>query len=81
MKIRLLLFAKLRERVGQGSIELMLPEEATVDTALDTFLKNKEDLRIMRKSLLFAVNQNYVSPEKQLQEGDELVLIPPVAGG
>jgi molybdopterin converting factor small subunit len=31
--------------------------------------------------LLYAVNQNYVSPDFKLSDQDEVVFIPPVSGG
>jgi molybdopterin converting factor small subunit len=29
----------------------------------------------------FAVNEQYVSPDTELKDGDQLALIPPVSGG
>lgn len=35
----------------------------------------------MRRSLLFAVNEEYASPSDPLSEGDRLAVLPPVSGG
>jgi molybdopterin converting factor subunit 1 len=79
MKIKVLLFAGLREKAGQGEMDLEL--EAGV-RAQD--LPGRLFGPLMAeppKSLRYAVNEDYVSPERLLRDGDEVALIPPVAGG
>jgi len=82
MRIQIRLFAMLRERVGESSLELGLPAGATVEDAL-TALAADERLGglLGRLPVRMAVNRDYAAPETVLHGGDELALIPPVSGG
>jgi molybdopterin synthase catalytic subunit len=76
MRVRVRLFAILRERAGRSDIELELPNGACVADALAQL----EDLP-PGLPLVMAVNRIYAGPEAPLKAGDELALIPPVSGG
>jgi molybdopterin synthase catalytic subunit len=76
VKVRIRLFAALRERAGADSLELELPDGARVADALAAV----DDLA-GGLSLVLAVNREYADPGVVLQPGDELALIPPVSGG
>ena len=77
MKIKVLLFAGLREKMGQGEMVLDLIKGSRVSD----LKKSLELEETFWKSLAFAVNQTYSPESSLLQEGDEVALIPPVAGG
>jgi molybdopterin synthase catalytic subunit len=81
MRIRVLLFAGLRERAGASSAELELPVGATVSTAIDQAQRATPRPWKPTTILMTAVNEEYVPPTHVLKEGDELALIPPVSGG
>ncbi len=78
MTVRVRLFAMLRERAGRGTLELELPDGASVADAL-------ADPAVARVAAglhcVLAVNREYAPPEQVLLAGDELALIPPVSGG
>jgi molybdopterin converting factor subunit 1 len=76
MKVRIRLFAGLRERAGAGEVELDLPEQARVRDALDQLRTITSDLPVV-----MAINQEYADEDAVLRAGDELALIPPVSGG
>jgi molybdopterin synthase catalytic subunit len=76
VKIRVRLFAALRERAGVGSLELELPETACVGDVWAAL-----DLGEEPPGLLFARNREYADREAALTAGDEVALIPPVSGG
>jgi molybdopterin converting factor subunit 1 len=76
MKVRVRLFAALRERAGADEVELDLPDGARVADALARL----DDLA-GGLSLVMAVNREYASGDAPLSGGDELALIPPVSGG
>jgi molybdopterin converting factor subunit 1 len=79
MKVRVLLFAGLREKAGKGEMELEVePGARVIDLPGKIFGAAMAQLP---KSLRYAVNMDYVTGDGLLKEGDEVALIPPVAGG
>ena len=79
MRVRVLLFAALREAVGSGAVELELEPGATAGKALERLRERHPALR--GKTCSLAVNRGYAAAERALADGDELALIPPVSGG
>jgi len=72
--IKVRLFAGLRERAGYSERELEgVGQVADVWPALD--------LGDEPEGLLYAVNREYADPGRELADGDEVALIPPVSGG
>jgi molybdopterin converting factor subunit 1 len=82
MTVTVRLFAILRERAGRDSIELSLPEGATVEQAVEA-LRAQDGLAdlIGRLPVRMAVNREYAQADTLLAPGDELALVPPVSGG
>jgi MoaE-MoaD fusion protein len=76
MRVRVRLFAMLRERAGTGELELDLPEGAVVRDALEQLAEVAAGLPVV-----MAVNREYADEDAPLAPGDELALIPPVSGG
>jgi molybdopterin converting factor subunit 1 len=76
VRVRVRLFAGLRERGGVAERELELPDDAQVADAWAELGLGDEP-----SGLLYAVNRRYVDREHVLDDGDELALIPPVSGG
>jgi molybdopterin synthase catalytic subunit len=81
VKIRVRLFAAVKDIVGQREVVLDVPEGTTAAGMLDRFAGDYPRLRGLIPSLLFAVNREYVQGTQVLAEGDEVALIPPVSGG
>jgi MoaE-MoaD fusion protein len=77
MRVRVRLFAVLRERVGAGERELELDEAARAGDVWPALGMREE----APAGLLYAVNKSYAAAETPLSEGDEVALIPPVSGG
>jgi molybdopterin synthase catalytic subunit/molybdopterin converting factor small subunit len=74
MRITVRLFAGLRERAGRARIELEnVQRVGDVWPALG--------LGEEPAGLLYALNREYVERAQELQDGDEVALIPPVSGG
>jgi molybdopterin synthase catalytic subunit len=67
------LFAGVRERAGWSRGEL---EAATVADVWPALGLGDEP-----PGLLYAVNREYADRDRELQDGDEVALIPPVSGG
>jgi molybdopterin synthase catalytic subunit len=81
MKIHVRYFAVVRERLGRDEETLELATPATVTSALDALCQGHDALTSLRPYLQVAVNQSTVDLATSLHDGDELALIPPVAGG
>jgi molybdopterin synthase catalytic subunit len=81
MKIQVRYFAVLRERLRSEGETLELPEGATVADALAVLAERHEPFGALRGRCQTAVNQTMVRADEELHDGDELALIPPVAGG
>lgn len=82
MNVRVRLFAILRERAGRDTVEVELPDGATVGEAL-TELAQLPGLEepIARMPVRMAVNREYADAGTRLAADDELALIPPISGG
>ncbi len=76
MKIRVRLFAGLRERAGTGERELELPAGSRLADLWAPLGLGDEP-----EGLLYAVNRDYSTGDRLLSDGDEVALIPPVSGG
>jgi len=74
MRVKVRLFAGLRERAGVAERELEgVTRVSDVWAALG--------LGDEPEGLLYAVNRRYAERERELADGDEVALIPPVSGG
>src|SRR5215510_2241852 len=81
VKARVLFFGAARDVVDQNPLEISLAAPATVSTAFQSLVAKFSDLERFGRSLLFAVNQEYATPDTMLKENDELAVFPPVSGG
>lgn len=83
MLLQVRLFAVLRERAGQDSLEIEVAEGATVADALCALAAASAPLdeALGAMPVVMAVNRTYADEEETLSPGDELALIPPVSGG
>jgi molybdopterin synthase sulfur carrier subunit len=75
------LFAAYQEAYGLPELTLNLPTQTSVSEVLDCLLAEKPQLEQWRNITRFGVNFQFVEPNTPLQDGDEVVLIPPVSGG
>jgi molybdopterin synthase catalytic subunit len=74
VRVTVRLFAGLRERAGRSRVEL--EDVARVDDVWPALGLGDEP-----RGLLYAVNREYVDRSRELADGDEVALIPPVSGG
>lgn len=73
-------FAMIREIIGKPEEAMQIPERSSTQD-LWNMLKEKYALHEHEEYLRFAVNMDYVQHPYALNEGDEVALITPVAGG
>ena len=81
IRVRVRLFALLRDRAGTGEVTLELPEGATCSDALDILFGQFPAMAGLGERVACAVGQEYVERSTLLRDGNELALIPPVSGG
>lgn len=79
--VRVLFFGAARDAVGQAEIVFSLSKPANAASAFDQVLEAFPDLRRFGRSLLFAVNEEYARPDREVCAGDELAVFPSVSGG
>jgi molybdopterin converting factor subunit 1 len=81
MKFRVLYFAVFREQLGRDDDVLELGDGARVRDAVAALAARHPAIDKLRGRFRIAVNQEFSDDDRALADGDELALIPPVAGG
>ncbi|MEP6691262.1 MAG: MoaD/ThiS family protein [Gemmatimonadaceae bacterium] len=80
MDITALLFASYADVLGRDRVQLALAPDATVADALAQILALPGGEQLPPQPLV-AVNLAYARRDHRLRAGDEIAVIPPVAGG
>jgi molybdopterin converting factor small subunit len=80
MTVRVLLFASYADAVGQSELTLELTEGALVADVVAR-VREMAGGRVLPPSPLLALNAVYASSSTVVRRGDEVAIIPPVAGG
>ena len=81
VSISVLFFGAARDVVDTNPLEVSVEAPATVGSAFRQVVERFAQLERFGRSLLFAVNQEYATPETPLKDNDELAVFPPVSGG
>ena len=81
MRVEVLYFAILRERVGRERESLELPDGADVRTARAAIAARHPGIESLLPRVQTAVNRVMAKDVTALADGDEVALLPPVAGG
>jgi len=81
MQIRVLYFAVFREQLGRDDDVLEVAAGARVRDAIAQLAARHAAIERLRGKFRIAVNQDFCPDDHELADGDELALIPPVAGG
>ena len=82
--IQLRYFASLRENLGIGEELVELPENVSDLPALTQWLQQRGESwenALADQRLHVAVNQQIVSADSRIADGDEIAWFPPVTGG
>jgi len=75
-----LLFASYADAAGADRVRVTLPEGARVAVLLDA-VRSAAPTLVLPARPLVAVNHRYAAMDVTVAAGDEVALIPPVAGG
>jgi molybdopterin synthase catalytic subunit len=81
MRVCVLLFAGLREAVGQKQLFLELPEDASLGELMAQLAGVHPAVAAYRGRLVISVNAERAPLDRVLRDGDEVALLPPVSGG
>ena len=81
IKIKVKLFAIYQEVFETSELDLMMSTKTTVGDVLQSLIEEKPYLAKWQDVTRFGVNLQFVESDTILQDGDEIVLIPPVSGG
>ena len=84
MKVKLRLFASLRETLGESEIDVDMPGSHSVAefVALLGESKGQQWADVLgADQVLTAVNHTMMADDHILQDGDEVAFFPPVTGG
>lgn len=79
--VKMLAFAGARDVLGAGETVLALEAPCTAAELLAEVCRRYPALEPYRRSIRVAVNGAYAAPGDPVTYGDEVALIPPVAGG
>ena len=81
MRVRVKLFAVARQRIGQDSLEVELPDKPTIGHLRQALLEQFPPLASVVPHARFAINSEYASDAAALPAAAEIAIIPPVSGG
>jgi molybdopterin converting factor subunit 1 len=81
VRIPVALFARYREAVGRGRVEVEVAEGATVEDVWTALAAAHPALIRYRSHTLFAVGTDYVEATRRVRAGEEVACFPPVSGG
>ncbi len=79
--INVLFFARLKEDVGQGQMQLDDSFVGQSIAQLRQHLIAQGMSALQDDSIRMALNQNFCSADHKIQAGDEVAFMPPVTGG
>lgn len=77
MKVKVKLFASLRDAFGFSEKIVDICEGDTLDDVWQTISKDSS----WRDEILMALNMDYANADALLEDGDEVAFFPPVTGG
>ncbi len=78
--VNALLFARYAELLGSDRMVMQLPEGTLAHQAVAR-LRQQPGAAGLPASVLIAINGRQASPDQSLAHGDELAILPPLAGG
>jgi len=75
------LFAAYQEACGVSEMQMEFSTGTPVVAVRDRLITEYPQLSEWQNLTRFGINLQFVEPDTPLQNGDEVVLIPPVSGG
>lgn len=81
ISVKLLYFGQLRERLGKSQAKMDLFQAVKVGDLFCQILGDDPHLKSWQGSVLYAINQEQVSGDTVVHDGDEVAFMPAMAGG
>jgi len=81
MRVRVRLFARLKDIAGAAEMDREVPPGATARTVWNALAGEFPTLAPYAAISSCAVNEEYSTFDVELNEGDEVAFLPPVSGG
>ncbi|MGZ3451021.1 MAG: MoaD/ThiS family protein [Polyangiales bacterium] len=81
MSLTVLVFAGARDAIGRETVEVAIDGPLTARALLERLVAMHPALAPWSGALRVAVNGAYAGWDDLVHEGDEVAIIPPVAGG
>ena len=79
--VRMLFFAHLQDVAGSHELAVLLPENATVETAAEVLTGRSAGFADLLAQARAAVNAEFAEASMVLHDGDEVAWMPPMSGG
>jgi len=81
VRVKVLFFGRVRELTGLNEEEGEVREGTTLADLLERYMRRYPQLAGLRASLVASRNQEFVTWDTGIAEGDEIAFLPPVSGG
>jgi molybdopterin converting factor subunit 1 len=81
VRVKVRLFARLRDIVGSSEVERDVAAGATAQTVWETLAAEYPELARYGEVSSCAVNEEYAKFTTPVKDGDEVAFLPPVSGG
>ena len=80
-KVKIHLFATLRDYTGEKTIEMEIPVGMTIAGLKARLIEAYPKLTAVKESMMAAINREYASDDQILPLQAEIAFFPPVSGG
>lgn len=81
LRVRVLYFASAREIASKSSEGMDLPAGSSLRDLARDLISRHPRLKKLERSIKFSINFDVAEPDAVLEDGDEVGVLPPVAGG
>lgn len=81
MRVRVRLFARLRDLTGAAELAREVPPRADLAAVWSDLVRDFPALEPYTSSISGAVNAEYARMDAPVADGDEVAFLPPVSGG
>ena len=81
MRVKIRLFARLREIAGADELEREVPDGSTLSGVWQALAGEFPAMAPYHRAISGAVNADYARLDAAVADGDEVAFLPPVSGG